>query len=307
MRRHLAGFRPHVLHFNDSHALTAAGLAAIGLAIPARVASRRVQFAPRNPFKYKFLADRVICVSREVARTSNDCGMPADCLRVVHDGVDPQRMCGRDRAHARQLLHVAADEKLVLTVARMTAEKGHHDLLSAMPAVLARFPLAALALAGDGKLRPDLEQRARQLGITANVRFLGYRRDVPDLLAACDLFVFPSRAEGLGSTLIEAMFARRPIVATTAGGIPDLVGPGAAGDDPVAYVVPPGDAPALADAICQALSAPEQSARLAQRAYDRAQSHFTADRMVEATLAVYRELLPPSVCSISTAARSQAA
>jgi glycosyltransferase involved in cell wall biosynthesis len=300
MRRHLASFRPHVLHFNDSHALTAAGLASLGLAIPARVAARRVQFAPRNPYKYRLFADRVICVSREVACTSARCGMPRDHLRVVHDGVDPRRLCGRDRAQARNRLNVAADQTMVLTVARMSPEKGHRQLLDAVPAVLARYPHTVFLLAGDGPLRPALQRQAEQLGITRNTRFLGYRRDVPDLLAACDLFVFPSLTEGLGSTLIEAMLAQRPIVATSAGGIPDLVGPIPTDEDPVAHLVPPGDSRALSDAVQRALAVPARSARLARRGCERAWTHFTADRMVEGTLAVYRELLPPGIRQSAT-------
>jgi glycosyltransferase involved in cell wall biosynthesis len=184
---------------------------------------------------------------------------------------------------------------MVLTVARMSAEKGHRQLLDAVPAVLTRHPHAVFVLAGDGPLRPALQRQAHQLGITKNMRFLGYRRDVPDLLAACDLFAFPSHTEGLGSTLIEAMLAQRPIVATSAGGIPDLVGPGPHGDDPVAYVVPPDDSDALSDAIQRALAAPGQSASFAQRGYHRAWTRFTTDRMVEGTLAVYRELLPTAI------------
>jgi glycosyltransferase involved in cell wall biosynthesis len=291
MRSHLARFQPHVLHFNDPHALTAAGLASLGLGIPARVVSRRVQFALRHPGKYRFFADRVLCVSREVARVSAQRGMPDDYLRLVYDGVDPRRLRGTDREGTRDRLDIAAGQSLVLNVARMTPEKGHRSLLDSIPAVLARHPHTVFALVGDGPLRPELEQQAAQLGIAASTRFLGYRRDVPDLLAACDLFVFPSQREGLGSTLIETMLAQRPIVASSAGGIPDLVGPGPNGEAPVGDIVPPGDSRALADAISRALADPERSARMAQRGCDRARSHFTTDHMVEATLAVYRELL----------------
>lgn len=292
MRTHLARFRPHVLHFNDPHALTAAGVASLGLGIPVRVVSRRVQFPLRHPRQYLFFADRMICVSRQVARVCFQRGMPDDRLRIVHDGVDPRRLHDTDREGARDRLAIAADQPLVLHVGRMTPEKGHRPLLDAIRCVLVQHPHALFALAGDGPMRSELEHHAKQWGIAANTRFLGYRRDVPDLLAACDLFVYPSEREGLGSTLIEAMLAQRPIVTTSAGGIPDLVGTGPNNEAPVGHIVPPGDSRALANAISRALTDREQSARMAQRGYNRACSHFTTDRMVEATLAVYRELLP---------------
>ncbi len=110
--------------------------------------------------------------------------------------------------------------------------------MQAMPKVLQHFPQAQLALAGDGQLREQLEAEARILGILHAVRFLGYRNDVPDLLQAADLFVMPSHLEGLCSTLIDAMFAKVPIVATTAGGIPEILD-GAPGEQPVATLVAP--------------------------------------------------------------------
>jgi glycosyltransferase involved in cell wall biosynthesis len=227
-----------------------------------------------------------------VARICRTGGVPADRLHVVHDGVDPRRTAGGDRRRGRRNLGIDDDRPLLLNVARLTDHKGHRYLLDALPAVLAKHPNACLALAGDGELRRDLQARAAQLGIPNRVRFLGYRHDVPDLLAACDLFVMPSHREGLGSSLIDVMLAGRPIVATTGGGIPELVGCGTSGESPVAYLVPPRDPASLSQAICRALAAPAELAEMTGRGLLRAQSHFTADCMVEATLNVYRDSLP---------------
>ena len=150
---------------------------------------------------------------------------------------------------------------------------------------------SALALAGDGELATSLKKQARRLQIDDRVRFLGYRRDVPDLIMAADLFVLPSCVEGLGTSLIDAMLAARPIVTTSAGGIPDLLGGVEATEEPVAWVVPPRDPWRLAAAILEALDSPEECRRRQQRAEHRARRLFTADKMVEATLAVYREVL----------------
>jgi glycosyltransferase involved in cell wall biosynthesis len=111
---------------------------------------------------------------------------------------------------------------------------------------------------------------------------------VPDLIHAADVFVLPSHMEGLCSTLIDVMLAARTIVTTTAGGIPDLVGD-EPGTEPVAWTVPPCDAMKLAEAILRALASSDECAAMRQRACLRALQQFTADCMVEATLAVYRE------------------
>ena len=162
--------------------------------------------------------------------------------------------------------------------------------MEALPEVIRQVPNAVVALAGDGELRETLERQAEQLGVQSHVRFLGFRNDVYDLIHAADLFVLPSHLEGLCSTLIDVMLAERTIVATTAGGIPDLV---ASRRGPAARrwhgSVPPRDPKALAAAILRALASPQECAKMQKSARRRAEERFTADSMVEATLAVYRE------------------
>ncbi len=293
IRRHLRRIRPDVLHYNDSHAITSGGLASIGQKIPARIAARRLDFDVRWPVRYRMLCDRVICVSRAVAGVCLRCGISRRMLRVVHDGVDPSRVASGCRERGRRALGVAGDDRLLLCVAKLTDHKGHAFLLDGMPAVLREQPRALLFLAGDGELRAELDGRVRRLGIERQVRFLGYRDDVPDLIHAADLFVVPSHMEGMGSTLIDVMLAGIPIVTTTAGGIPDVTGSDDPRVEPTAWVVPPRNPPALAAAILDALASPERRADHAGRARRRALAFFTADHMVEATLGVYREALNP--------------
>ena len=298
IRRALRRIRPDVLHYNDSHAIGGAGLASLGLRIPARIAARRVDFTIRSPKQYRWFCDCVVCVSGAVADVCREGGIPDRLLRVVHDGVDPARVRSGDRARGRQALSLNDDQTLLLTVATLTDHKGHRFLLEALPEVVRKAPNVVLALAGDGELRSALQQQAERLGIDSHVRFLGFRDDVPDLIHAADLFVLPSHKEGLCSTLIDVMLAGCPIVATTAGGIPDLIGPPPCRTgcqpvprEPVAWLVPPRDPRALARAILQALDSPDQCAAMRECACRRAEQRFTADQMVESTLAVYRELL----------------
>lgn len=290
----LRRLRPDVLHYNDPHAITAAGIAAIGLRVPVRVAARRVDFPLRSPCPYRLFCDGVVCVSSAVQKVCRDGGLPENMLRVVHDGVDPARVAAGDRRRGRQSLGLADDQILLLTVAKLTDHKGHRFLLEALPEVIRRFPNAMIALAGDGELRESLEHLAEQLGVQSHVRFLGFRNDVYDLIQAADLFVLPSHLEGLCSTLIDVMLAPRTIVTTTAGGIPDLVAAEEPGGEPVAWTVPPRDPKALAEAILRALASPQDCLKMQQLAHRRAEERFTAESMVEATLAVYREMLRSS-------------
>lgn len=291
IRRFLRHLRPQVLHYNDSHAVSSAGVASSGLGIRARVAARRASFPVHLPARYRALCERVVCVSWEVARVCRESGIPTRLLRVVHDGVDPARVRSGDRQRGRRGLGVSESQVLLVTVARLTEAKGHEFLLEALPGVLEKHPEACVALVGDGELSHSLQTEARRLGVDSRVRFLGYRDDVPDMIQAADLFVFPSHTEGLGSTLIDAMLAGRPIVTTTGGGIPDLTGSEDRHAEPVAWTVPPRDPKALAAAILEALASPEERESRQARAQQRAEQLFTAKRMVESTLEVYRELL----------------
>ena len=294
IRRRLRRIRPDVLHFNDSHAMNGAGLAALGLPIPLRVAARRVDFPIHSPWLYRWFCDRVICVSKAVAQVCRQCGLPESMLRIVHDGVDPSMAASGDRQRGRQSLQLSDEQTLMVCVAKLTEHKGHRFLLDALPEVIRRYPKLIVALAGDGELHEPLRRRAARLGILPHVRLLGFRNDVADLIHAADLFVLPSHLEGLCSTLIDVMLAGCPIVATTAGGIPDLVGPDPSDGEAVAWLAPPRDSSALAETILQALGSPEGCKAMQERAYRRAVERFTADRMVESTLAVYREKVEPN-------------
>jgi len=124
---------------------------------------------------------------------------------MVHSGVDPERMRDGNRARGRRALNLSENEILLLTVASLTACKGHTHLLDGLPRIFEQFPKARLALVGQGELKHALYDRVADLGITDRVKFLGYRTDIPDLLSAADLFIMPSIEEGLCTSLLDAM------------------------------------------------------------------------------------------------------
>ncbi|HWC89448.1 MAG TPA: glycosyltransferase, partial [Pirellulales bacterium] len=306
LRRQLAAWRPDVVHFHDAHALSGGGLACWRLPIAARIVSRKVMFPVRHAWRYRQFADRVICVSQAVAECCRASGLPADRLRVVYDGLDPALVEAASRARGRESVRVSPDELLMLSVGSLSNVKGHRHLLAALRSVVAMYPQVRLAIAGDGPLEESLRRRANELGLAGVVRFLGYRRDVPDLVRAADLFVLPSLMEGMCSTLIDVMIARCPIVASAVGGVPEVLGANAStapapvatapiapvsNVQPLGRLVPPADEAALATAICESIAGLADSAAQLNRAREHALRHFTAERMVEATLSVYRDVL----------------
>jgi len=190
---------------------------------------------------------------------------------VVYYGIDLERF-----THGAPALEKTGP--VIGTVARLVRQKALHLLVEAAPAVLARHPDARFVVVGDGPLRGELER----LAVGLPFEFTGERDDVPDLLAAFDVFALPSDFEGLCYAVIEAQAAGVPTVATPVGGIPENVVPGETG-----VLVPRGDAAALAEAILGLLDDPETAARLATEARRRALERYPVARMVERTLALY--------------------
>jgi glycosyltransferase involved in cell wall biosynthesis len=291
IRRRLRSWRPDVLYLNDPHALTAAGVASLGLSIPLRVAARRVDFPLAAPARYQRLCDLVICVSQAVRQACLSAGLSPGVLSVVHDGVDPARSSSGLRAQGRQAIGASAHTQVLLTVAKLTDHKGHDVMLEAMPEIVRRRPDVLWVVAGDGSLWDSLQERTRQLNLQSHVRFLGYRHDVPDLIAAADLMVVPSRLEGLCSSIVDAMLAGLPVVATRAGGIPDLLAPSERLGPAAGWLVPPEHSAALAAAVIDALQQPDVTSRYRDTARQRALAEFTAERMVERTIDAYRRAL----------------
>jgi glycosyltransferase involved in cell wall biosynthesis len=178
------------------------------------------------------------------------------------------------RERLRGELGVPPEAGLVLAVGRLNAEKGQSLLLQAAPAVLSRCPGTVFALAGDGPLRGALEQQAAQLGIAGQVRFLGVRQDVPALLAAADLFVLPSRSEGMPNALLEAMAAGLPVVSFEVGGVGEVLVHGVTG-----LLVPPEDADGLARAMLALLENEQERRRLGAAARERIRANHNMENM----------------------------
>lgn len=244
---------PAILHAHDAHALTLAAVAG-RLARRPYVVTRRVDFHLRSPGAWRKAA-RVIAISRAVRDILLTDGIAPDRLRVVHSGIELAAVRRRaEAADPRPALGLPTDRPLLLNVAALADHKDQLTLIEAAAALRSHRPDAVWAIAGEGPERPALEARiaAHRLGET--VRLLGQVADPMPLIRRATLFVMSSKEEGLGTTVLDAMALGTPIVATSAGGIPEMLGNGAG------TLVPVRDPAALADRVRALLADPVRAA-----------------------------------------------
>lgn len=290
--RRLRSLRPDVFHAHLTwpRACKFALVGAVLARIPAVVATAHLfvdlPVSRSISLQQRLLAvgvDRYIAVSHALAqRLQTTYGIPAAKLQVVPNGIPINTFNAEPDATLRTTLAHEIARPLVLTVARLDEQKGHRYLLEAAVYV----PDATFVFAGDGPERPALEDRARRLGVGDRVVFLGRRDDVPDLLACADLFVLPSLFEGLPLSVLEAMAAGTPVVASAVGGVEEAILHGETG-----LVVPPAEPKVLAAAIRIVLDHPALAHRLASAGRARVCREFSAKTMVRSVTDIYEELL----------------
>jgi sugar transferase (PEP-CTERM/EpsH1 system associated) len=234
------------------------------------------------------LFDRMVAVSDDVKRVAIESGgVDPSRITTVYNGIDTSKYSsatGRGDEVRRQLV-VARDERLVGVVARLTPEKDHATLLDAFRLVVNTHPNCRLVVVGDGELKGALVSQSQSLGIEDRVTFLGSRSDVPELVFAFDVVVLPSKVEGLGITLLEAMAAGRPTVGARAGGIPEVVVEGETG-----LLVDPGDAPGFAVAIARLLNDDTLAAEMGRNGRARVERRFGLAGMISSYEAIYEKI-----------------
>jgi glycosyltransferase involved in cell wall biosynthesis len=236
-------------------------------------------------------SDRVTAVGDFVkdALVRNE-GIADRRVQVIHNGIDPARFArdtmAAQRVAVRAELGLDPHQPVLLQVARFHPIKDHDTSICALARVLSHAPQTVLLLAGDGPTRANAEALAAQLGVADQVRFLGVRTDVPSLTAAADLFVLSSLCEGISVTLLEAMAAGLPIVATDAGGNGELVEHGHNG-----WLARTGSAASLADHLLSLLRDPDLRRRFGERGRRRLLKRFTEKRMHSQYERLYEQML----------------
>jgi glycosyltransferase involved in cell wall biosynthesis len=235
-------------------------------------------------------SDRIVTCSEAVRRYAIERhGLPAARVRTLRNAIEvPAAPAGEaERAAARRDLGADDGDIVIATLGRLDEpKKGLAIFLEAAATVAAAEPRARFALVGDGPARADLERQAETRGLGGRLVFAGERRDVFGVLAGVDIFVQPSLWEGFGLTVIEAMAAARPVVASRVGGVPEALRDGVDG-----LLVPPGEPAALAQAILRLARDPDLRGRFGSAGRARARSEFGLDGLVDATIAMYDELL----------------
>ncbi len=277
-------------HFHDAHGLAIGAAAARRAGVPLRFISRRVDFPlKQNSFslrKYTRNVDAIIAISEGVRKVLLDCGIPSSLIYVIPSGIDfsPfEEVASRD--FLRREFSFAPDDYLVGIVAALEDHKGHTYLIQASRILRERAPKIKIIVVGTGSLRLELDQQAHQLGVDDIVFFLGFREDVPQILGSLDLFVLSSYLEGMGSSLLDAMASRLPVVATQVGGIPDVVSHQETG-----LLVPPRDPVALAEAILTLYHDRNLASRLGDKGYEVVHQKFSTEAMAGQIIDLYKTL-----------------
>jgi glycosyltransferase involved in cell wall biosynthesis len=213
-------------------------------------------------------------------------GIPHERTVTVHEGVDIEHVRAAPPARVHEEFWLPHDAPIVGNVAALVPHKGQRYLIEAATLVLRQVPDARFVIAGDGELRPQLERQVKEHRLEKHVILAGFRPDVLSLHRAFDIFVMSSVTEGLGTSLLDAMACGKPIVGTTAGGIPEVVADGVTG-----LLVPPRDPEALARALVTLLKDRGLRVQFGAAALARVRERFSAERMVQDTLRVYQRVV----------------
>jgi len=289
-RQQLKTWAPQILHTHDGRGQTLAWLASLGMPT-CRVASRRVTFFPSDGWTYRWKYTRtchaVIAVSENIRELSVEAGVPRERIVVIPDGIDvPSELPGTaERLRLRASWQCTDEDFVVGLLGASTPEKGQDLAIAAAELLTQRIPRLRLVLAGD-----ESGSRAGRPTVIADsagqrVTRLGVIEDLASLFPGLDLFLMPSRAEGLGSSALWAMAYALPVVATRVGGLPEIVADGETG-----WLIPPGSPQALADAIDLASHDRAELADFGRRGRQKVEA-FSADIMTSRTEDLYRGLL----------------
>ena len=295
IREYIVAHRIRMVHTHSPRTILAAAMALAGRRQTIHLATKHLLYAPRDRrwgLIYTlldrltlYLPDYLVAVSQTMYHQIVAFpGLNGRRVTTIRYGKDCESYYVPDqRDPCRQELGLAAGCEAIGYAGRMEKVKRLDVLLRAFAQVLARRPQARLLMIGEGELRPKLEALAASLGVSHAVIWTGFRRDIPRLLAAMDVYVQPSVNEGLPLSILEAMAAGKPIVATRVGGIVEQIEHEVTG-----LLVPPGSREALAQVILRLLEDKHLAERVGRQARSRVVDRFGLQRMVEAYDVLYR-------------------
>jgi glycosyltransferase involved in cell wall biosynthesis len=293
VRRLLKAGRPDILHTHLYHPNFYGRLGSLGLGLTGVVAAvhnsyTRVKFHRRGwNFLLSWASDRVLVGSAQVWQDVRRYdGVPASRLLLMPYGIPLAELDTHlSREESRERLGLSREGLVVGAVGRLEEQKGHTHLLAALPELRRQIPDLVVLLVGEGRLEEALRRQVRELGLESTVRFLGTRRDLPEIFRALDIFVQPSLWEGLPLALLKAMGAGLPVVATRVSGSREAIADGVNG-----CLVAPGDPEALARAILQLHRQPEVRRRLGDEARGSVAARYSLEAMLQKLEELYLDL-----------------
>jgi glycosyltransferase involved in cell wall biosynthesis len=290
VRSHIAHVRPQLVHTHLGASDLLGGLAARSLAIPMISTVHTTLWEHRREILMRRVvgvcADRVIAVSESARREYlRHPGFGRDDQVVtIYNGIDVSVTPGAG-AEVRRMLGIAPEDLVVTMASALRPEKRHDVAIEAVRILLPRFPNLRLLIVGQGALREAIASSAEDLGQA--VVMVGFRPDVMPYLDAADICLQPSRRDAFPTTIIEALAARVPTVATAVGGIPEII----TGPELGVLIAPPASPGSVAEALADLLERPERRRALAAAGRLAYEQRFTADPWVRRTRALYDEVI----------------
>ncbi|MCX8012479.1 MAG: glycosyltransferase, partial [Desulfobacterota bacterium] len=259
---------------------------------PIRIVTRRVDFSifrhnflGMSLYKYTKGIDHIIAISQKVKDVLTRDGVPSRNISIVPDGVDVNRFRGIQGDNLFQEFLLPSDSLVLVNIAFLVGHKGQKYLIQAMAQVAQEFPNIHLFILGEGYLKEELTTLTAKLGLAQHITFTGFRDDVGAFLSICKLLVVSSIEEGLNSTILDALALEIPVVATEAGGIPEII------NKETGVLVPPADPKALASGISWVLKNYDKAKEMAKKGKMKVIEEFSADSMVEGNLQVYQKII----------------
>ncbi len=246
---------------------------------------KKSSFKPLTFIKYRFMADHYITISRKIKEILISCGVNPKKISIVYSGVDPERLKGGDGKNIVREFGLNGVDWFLGNVAYIADHKDHKNLIHAFKMVSDEMKDVVLFVVGGGD-RKELEDLSQHLGIKKRIIFTGFREDLKDFYALFHLFVLSSKEEGLCTSIIDALFNEVPVVATDAGGIPEIIK-----DKETGILVEKENPEALAKGIIWALKNYESMMDMARKGKELALEYFTVEKMVEGNYKVYRNLV----------------
>ncbi|MFH1421835.1 MAG: glycosyltransferase family 4 protein, partial [Planctomycetota bacterium] len=280
-----------IIHMHDSHSHWLGACASFISGRPHKVVSRRVDFSiKRHGFglsvlKYKYFADTYITVSEAVRKALLHDGIPQDRIHNVYSGVEMQKQ-NKNKIELKRLLRVGENEIIIGAVGSLVWHKGYEILIYAAASVVKRFPDVRFVIFGDGPLYNSLTELINKLQLSEKVILTGFIEEAQDYISALDVYVSSSIMEGLGTSLLDALVFSKPVAASAAGGIPEIIE-----NNKTGLLVPVGSPEALAEAICSLISNSTLSRILGEAGRELVKERFSAEKMVESTLNIYAGLM----------------